>query len=227
MFTRTMLGFCIAMTGIPTNAPAQSNRTKDLSSGSFLVAQRDSPDPNFAETVVLLVDYGEKGAMGLIINRQTRVPLSRIFAEMKEAKDRSDKAYLGGPVSRTGVLALLRSSTKPEDAQHVFADIHLISSKALLEKTLESGADATKLHVYLGYSGWGGGQLDREVELGVWHIFRADANMVFDPDPESVWTRMIRRAEMQIASSPWIDWPYYSWRNATTGSTLTARVAGM
>ena len=62
------------------------------------MASRDLGDPNFAETVVLLVHYDDEGVVGLILNRRTDVPLSRVLEGLKAAKDRSDPVYLGGPV---------------------------------------------------------------------------------------------------------------------------------
>src|SRR5579864_4903059 len=92
-----------------------------LAPGTFLVASRELGDPNFARSVVLLVHYDdENGAMGLIINRQTDVPLSKVFAELKEAKGRADPIYVGGPVETGTVLALLKSAIKPKDAERVF-----------------------------------------------------------------------------------------------------------
>jgi putative transcriptional regulator len=179
--------------------PAQFSRSKDLAAGKLLVAARDLPDPNFAGTVVLLVQYGEQGAMGLIINRSTGVPLARLFRDLKEAAGRSDPVYVGGPVEKTGVLGLLRSRTKPEEANHVFADVYLVSSKRLLVKTMAAGTESSMFRVYLGYCGWAPGQLEAETELGSWHIFRADAATVFDPEPDSVWQRLIRRTERLIA----------------------------
>src|SRR5713226_5712225 len=119
--------------------PAQAGkRVKELAAGKILVARRELLDPNFAESVVLLVQYDEKGTVGLIINRKTKVPISRLAKELETAKGRTDPLYLGGPVETTGLMALLKSPTKPEDAKHVFGDIYMISSKATLEKTMAS-----------------------------------------------------------------------------------------
>jgi putative transcriptional regulator len=173
-----------------------------LAAGKFLVASRDLGDPNFAESVILLVNYdSEKGAMGLIVNRQTDVALSRVFEDLKEAKGRKDPVYIGGPVELNNVLALLKSDSKPADAKHVFGDVYLVSSKALLQKTLGAQVESNAFHVYIGYAGWGAGQLEHEVELGGWHIMAAEASSVFHSDPESVWPRLIRRTELQVASA--------------------------
>ena len=104
-----------------------------------------------------------------------------------------------GPVDLAAVRALLRSKTKPEGAQKVFGDVYLVSSKPLLEKALSEGKDSSALHVYLGYAGWGAGQLEAEVKIGAWYIFRGDAEAVFASDPDSVWLRLFRRRELQIA----------------------------
>src|SRR5438445_6293946 len=146
-------------------APAQSTRVEDLAPGKLLVAPREALDPHFAETVVLLIEYSQEGAMGLIVNRETKVPLSRALQELKGTKGRSDPAYSGGPVETSAVLALIRSRAKPQDARRVLADVYLISTKALLEKTLAAGTDSSELRVYLGYAGWGPGQLQKEMEL--------------------------------------------------------------
>jgi putative transcriptional regulator len=173
-----------------------------LAPGRFLVATRDLGDPNFAQAVILLVQYDdEHGAMGLIVNRRTDVPLSRVFKDLKEAKDRTDPIYIGGPVELNSVMALLKSASKVEDAKRVFGDVYAITSKEPLQKTLASSAGTDAFRAYLGYAGWEPGQLEHEVELGAWHIMPADAAEVFHSDPESVWPRLVRRTETQIASA--------------------------
>lgn len=179
--------------------PVQSKNTKDLGAGKLLVASRDLGDPNFAETVILLVHYDEEGVVGLVLNRRTDVPLSRVLKEPKAAKDRSDKLYLGGPVETPAVFALLQSPAKLEGAQHIFGAVYLISTKALFEQTISARPDPDTFHVYLGYAGWNADQLRKEVELGAWFIFRADAGTVFNSDPDSLWSRMIRKTELNLA----------------------------
>jgi putative transcriptional regulator len=178
---------------------------QELATGRFLVASRSLGDPNFAETVILLVRYNEDdGSVGLIINRQTDIPLSRVFRDIKGAKVRKDPVFMGGPVEPGGVLALLKSSSKPEEATKIFADVYLVSSRALLEKSLTAGVEASAFRVYLGYAGWGAGQLEHEMELGAWHVLPAEAATVFDPDPDAVWARMIRKTELRIARRRWL-----------------------
>ena len=183
---------------IPSAAQAQPSTP---AAGRFLIADRELGDPNFSETVILLISYSaDDGAMGLVVNRRTDVSIARVLRELKEAKGRSDPVYVGGPVEPGGVLALFKTASKPEDAKRVFADVYLISSRDLLQKTLATtSADANLFHVYLGYSGWGPGQLEHEMGLGAWHVLPADVEMVFHSEPETVWPRLIRRTELRIA----------------------------
>ena len=102
--------------------------------GTFLVASRDLGDPNFAKTVILLVHYkADQGAVGLVVNRATDVPISRVFQDLKEAKSRKDPVYVGGPVELNSVMALLKAAIKPENSTRVFNDVYLISQQGSIE----------------------------------------------------------------------------------------------
>ncbi len=180
-------------------ARAQSTRPQDLALGKLLVASRDLNDPNFAETVVLLVHYDNEGVVGLVVNRRTRLPISRALEEVKGAQGRSDRIYAGGPVGRSSVLALVRSKTKVEDTDHVFGDVYLVSKEAKLSRTMESEAQPDTLHVYAGYAGWTPKQLEREVGLGAWFIFAGDAEVVFAATPAQIWQRLIEKTEEHVA----------------------------
>lgn len=182
--------------------PVQSKKTTDLGPGKLLVASRELADPNFAETVILLVHYDTEGVVGLMLNRRTHIPISRVFSQIKAAKRRSDPVYLGGPVETPTVFALLQSTHKLEKAEHVFGGVYWISSKTALEKAISSRADPGHLHIYLGYAGWSADQLKSEVRLGGWFIFPAEQQTVFNAHPESLWREMIKKTELNVAGCP-------------------------
>src|SRR6266436_1215635 len=164
----------------PSILPVQARpRARDLGTGKILVARRSLVDPNFAETVILLVQHDDDGTAGLIINRQTKIPLSKLSQEMDSAKGRTDRLYHGGPVQPAGIMALLRSSTTPEDAKAVVQDLYVISSKAALKKTVASGAAASTFRIYLGYAGWDAGQLAWELKMNAWDVLPANPAVVF------------------------------------------------
>ena len=178
----------------------QSKNPDDLAAGKLLVASRDIADPLFAKTVVLLVQYDSESVVGLMVNKRTHVPLSRVFKDLKAAKDRSDLAYAGGPVDLATVFALLRSTSKPDAAQQIFAGVYLISTRSQLEAKLSTPPDPGVFHVYLGYAGWTPEQLRQEIRLGAWFIFQPDTEAVFNSNPDSLWSQMIRRTELKLAA---------------------------
>jgi putative AlgH/UPF0301 family transcriptional regulator len=184
----------------PVFLPVQSKNPEDLGLGKLLVASRGLADPIFAKTVVLLVHYDAASVVGLMVNRRSDVPLSRVFDQLKAAKNRSDPVFLGGPVEISAVFALLRSKAKREQGEHLWGDVYLISAKSLFEKTLSSRPDPGVFRVYLGYAGWTPDQLRKEVEVGAWFIFQGDAQTVFNSDPDNLWSQMIRKTELKLAS---------------------------
>lgn len=171
---------------------------KELAPGKLLVAARELLDPNFSETVVLLADYNRQGAMGVIINRRTQVPVARLFPTLKQAPGQAPRLYLGGPVAATGVLGLLRSEAPRKDSRHVIGDLYLVASREPLEALIASGVGPSRFRVYLGYAGWAPGQLESETAHGSWHVVQGEVDVVFDSDPGSVWQRQIRRTEERM-----------------------------
>jgi len=181
--------------------PVQSKNPKDLSAGKVLVASRSLADPNFAETVVLLVHCDADGVVGLVLNRRTDLPVSRVLDQFPAAKNRSEPVYLGGPVETQAVFALLRSTPKLDGAEQILGGVSFISTKTLFDKAISGRPAAGVFRVYIGYAGWSNDQLRMEVALGSWFIFQGDAQMVFDSDPDALWRQMIEKTELQLAGS--------------------------
>ncbi|MBI4904274.1 MAG: YqgE/AlgH family protein [Acidobacteria bacterium] len=178
-------------------AHAQTLRHDQLAAGKFLVAPRKALDPNFAETVVLIVQYDDDSTMGLIINQPSRGTVGQLFPQKKGLS--GERVYVGGPVGRSGMLGLLRTKEKPADAQHIFEDVYLVADKKLFHESLATGAENKSFRVYLGYSGWAPGQLENELDNDMWHLFEGDVKTLFDRAPESIWPRLVRRTELNIA----------------------------
>ena len=172
----------------------QSRPQMELSKGKFLVASKQLRDPQFFETVVLLLEYDSKGAMGLVINRPTTVKLSTVLPEIEGLQKRSDTIYLGGPVAKNQLMLLIRTSRPPEGSRPVFKDIYLSSSQTIIEKMIDNPDTPERFRVYAGYAGWAPGQLDHEVSRGGWHILQADEESVFDKTPSEIWPELIRRS---------------------------------
>jgi putative transcriptional regulator len=184
----------------PPILPIQFKDPRNLGAGKLLVASRGLGDPNFAQTVILLVHYDEKGVVGLVLNRRTDVPLSRVL-DLEAAKDRSDPVYLGGPVGPPAAFALFQAAAKMEKAENIFGGVYLIADKALFEQTISARPDPSVFHVYLGYAGWTQEQLRTEVQLGAWFVFPPDAATVFNSDPDSLWLQMIEKTEFEMVTT--------------------------
>jgi putative transcriptional regulator len=187
-----LAGLCSV--GMPLRAADE-----ELAPGKILIADRNLRDPHFAGTVIVLITYDDEGAVGVILNRQSETPVTRILDGVKEAAGRKDLVFEGGPVETKSVLALTRSREKGDGLHHLFGDVYAILSEGPLRKTLASGAGSNLLRFYLGYAGWGPGQLDDEVDGGAWHILRGDASTVFDSDPDTLWDRLTHRSSLSVA----------------------------
>ncbi len=184
----------------PAAAPAGTPASEPkLAKGQFLIAQRSLHDPNFAETVVLLLDYSPDGALGVVVNRPSAVQLSQLWPELEKLAQRPDTLHTGGPVATGQILMLLRDAEVPEDAQHVFGDVSTSASRELLEQLIGDGIPRDRLRIYAGYAGWAPGQLDHEVERGDWIVWPADAGSVFSEAPHEVWHELVRHGSAQLA----------------------------
>jgi putative transcriptional regulator len=168
----------------------QARSKAALRKGMFLVADPRLRDPNFSESVVLLVRYGRNGALGLIINRPSEVDLSTVFPEKEWLRQRTDKVHVGGPVELDQAMFLVRSETEPEDSVHVFADVYVSSNPKVLKGMIENKVE--KFRVYAGYAGWAPRQLDHEMSRGDWHALRADVETIFEKPSGEIWPELIR-----------------------------------
>lgn len=165
----------------------------ELASGVFLIASRKLEDPNFARTVVLLLKYDSTGALGLVINRPSGIPLSAALPEVMDLEDRADTLFVGGPVERGQLFLLIRSKTPPPHAEAVVDGIYASTSLKTLQELISGEIAETAFHAYAGYAGWGAGQLEGELLRGDWLVAPADADTVFSSDPDNVWHELMRR----------------------------------
>jgi putative transcriptional regulator len=162
--------------------------------GKFLVAGGSISDPRFQEAVVLLIDYSEKGATGLIVNRPTNAPLSDVLPDIPALGKRSDVVYYGGPVEGGRMLMLFRSAKRLKEAKRIFGDVHISASRRILEQALDERKSPKEWHLYAGYAGWSPGQLDRELLQGSWRVIDADAASIFEKEPSRLWRELSLRA---------------------------------
>lgn len=188
---------------VTLRSPGRFRSEAGLAKGKFLVAGRDLKDPNFSETVVLLIDYNRQGAMGLVINRPTELKLSTILPEIEGLQQRTNTVYIGGPVARSDMFLLIRSGSQLEGSRRVFEDIYVSSSLPLLHRMIEEADVGVRFRAYAGHAGWAPEQLDREVSRGDWYVLRADAETIFDMAPSEIWPELIRLSTVQWTKVQW------------------------
>lgn len=165
---------------------------KSLSAGSFLIAGPGLQDPNFRRSVVLLCDHNDEGSLGLIVNRPLRTALSEVFAELV-GEEQLGNVYSGGPVETQRVMALRRRGQGHESDHEVVEELKLvIAVNELVDELAERSASAHDVRFFVGYSGWGRGQLASELEEGAWITRPATSKLVFDVPPGQIWSQALR-----------------------------------
>ena len=148
--------------------------------GRLLVATPALFDPNFRRTVVLVGEHGDEGAMGLVLNRPAEVTVGEAVPPLAAVAGEESRVHVGGPVQPEAVLVLAEFDDAALAATLVVGDIGFASS----DDDLEALAGATRrARVFAGYSGWGPGQLEAELEEESWLVEPADGVDLF-PGPE-------------------------------------------
>ena len=164
--------------------------------GMLLVATEQIQGPVFSQTVILLLQYNEDGAMGLIVNRPTDIAPSEVAADTEAFDDYDDPLYFGGPVHVGAVHVLMRTDTPPDGAERIVGSVYVVGVEAGLERA-GSGEDSVRF--YMGFAGWGPGQLDQEIARGSWQILPASHEHVFAEDSAGLWERLNTPTEYRAA----------------------------
>ncbi|MCA2978317.1 MAG: YqgE/AlgH family protein [Myxococcaceae bacterium] len=157
----------------------------------FLIAMPQMLDPNFARTVVLVLEHDDEGAMGLVINRAADLT----FADLKQSQRLEiapgrelDPIFVGGPVEPHRGFVLHDDGSVAERAA-LLPGLFLSVTTDALEPLVKD--PSTRLRFCLGYAGWGPGQIEREIQQGSWLFTEARPDVVLTGEPERVWSDVI------------------------------------
>jgi putative transcriptional regulator len=158
----------------------------------LLVASPLLLDPNFLHTVVLIVEHNESGAMGIVLNRPIPVTVAQICTEggMDYYGNAEAKAYFGGPVEPNKGLVLVRGEM-PGASDTVLNFTDFVSFRRDLLEFLAKNTEA-KYRLFLGYSGWGAGQLEKELEQHAWIRISLEAELLFLDEPSKLWRSTVK-----------------------------------
>jgi putative transcriptional regulator len=164
--------------------------------GRLIVANPLLPDPNFDRTVVMLLAYGEDGALGLVLNRPSETMLSAPLPRWERLAASPAVVFVGGPVQHQAVICLARAlghpaaAVPPQGWSAVLPDVGTIDLDLDPD---ELQGSLSQVRVFAGYAGWTAGQLEAEIGAGAWWILDATAEDAFCDEPEELWKRVLRR----------------------------------
>ncbi len=193
VFIFLLIFLFLPKTVIPSTANKIYSTYHQLEKGVFLVASEALRGPYFRNSVVLLAQYSNTGAVGVIINRPTNISLSDVLPDVKGLDKKGDTLFVGGPVSRYLPFLLLQSSKQNNKYIHnIFNDVYFSLNLETIKETIENKKKKEKMRIYAGYAGWAPGQLEAEVSRGSWIILKADQYTIFDKKPETLWEDLIR-----------------------------------
>ena len=157
--------------------------------GHLLVAGPALVDPNFRRSVVLVGEHGDEGALGVILNRASESTVDEALPELTALVDGDATVHVGGPVQPSAIV-VLAEFVEPDRAETlVLGDIGFLPS----EIDPDELGELRRARVFAGYAGWGPGQLDDELSEGSWIVEPAEPEDVFTPDPDELWSEVLRR----------------------------------
>ncbi|KIR66793.1 YqgE/AlgH family protein [Micromonospora harpali] len=179
---------------------AIGGRAMDSMTGRLLVATPTLKDPNFDRTVVLLVAHEPGGALGVVLNRATEVPVADVLGDWSDLAREPAVLFEGGPVQPDSAICLarMRNPVKRLRGFHqVSGAVGTIDLSVDPERMRESIGG---IRVFAGYSGWGAGQLEQEIEDGSWFVLDALPGDAFVDRPDDLWPMVLRRQGGMMAA---------------------------
>ncbi len=182
--------------GIAASGSAPIGTMTQSLRGQFLIAGKRLRDPNFLRTVVLMVEHGKEGAMGLIVNRPSSVTVAHALSEHFKLPETDDLVYVGGPVEPSALFILHNAPEMDHTETPIIPGLFVGSSAEVFESIVRSaaeGKDRLKFRIYSGCAGWSPGQLEGELSRGDWYLHDANCECLFTDDPYQVWERMLHK----------------------------------
>lgn len=167
--------------------------------GRLLVATPSLRDPTFHRTVVLMLDHGEDGGLGVVLNRPLEVDVEAVLPPWQPWTTAPGVLFQGGPVALDSALGLVGA---PGDGPEPPGVRRINGSLGLVDLDVEPEAvvpGLSGLRVFAGYTGWAAGQLEREIEEGSWYVVESEARDAFTDEPEQLWRTVLRRQPGDLA----------------------------
>ncbi len=166
--------------------------TSETLAGKFLIAVPDLLDPNFNQSVVLMIHHDETGASGLILNRASNTKIGDVFISKKKLPTEDHPIYVGGPVDGP-VMAIHQCVSLGE--RDVLEDLYFSMGRENLLGVISQ--TTRRFRLFCGYSGWGPAQLEREIAAGGWLTATANSEQVF-ANEDVLWRSICDQVGLDI-----------------------------
>jgi len=161
----------------------------------LLIAMPTLADPNFSQTVAIICEHTDKGALGIVVNKPLPMRLQDVLEQMSlEAENQviaAKPVLRGGPVSTDRGFVLHRPGGKWERSHRVSDMIQVTTSRDVLG-AMARGEGPEDAFIALGYAGWEAGQLEKEMLDNSWLSVPADESVIFDLPYEERWLASLR-----------------------------------
>lgn len=172
-------------------------------SNQLLIAMPSLADPNFSQTVTLVCEHSERGALGIVLNRPMNMSLGEVLDQLGlaggEPSLRAGSVLRGGPVQTDRGFVLHRPGERTWDSTlEVSERLHVTTSRDVLE-AIARGEGPGLATMALGYAGWEAGQLEEEMRQNAWLTAPCDDSIVFDLPFEQRWSAAARLLGVDLA----------------------------
>lgn len=193
MISAFLVGTLFLLSALSAQAQQEFSPTS-VEKGVLLIASPSLSDPNFHQTVLLIIEHGRGGTVGLILNRPTNVLLSEALPDFTVLKRTSHRLFAGGPVGQTQLVLLFRLTQLLPDTRQIIAGVY-VGTPRVLERIMTQPKPTETFRAFAGFAGWAPGQLEHEMLEGAWGILPSDAFSIFDKDPVTLWPDSISRLQ--------------------------------
>lgn len=167
-----------------------------------LIAMPEMGDPRFMQSVAYIVRHDADGAVGLVLNRPLELTVTELLSEVRlpaisPLKHPEQPVLFGGPVSTEAGFVLHRDKGHWNSTLEVDDGICVTSSRDILD-AISQGKGPVQFQVMLGYAGWSGGQLEKEIAENSWLVCPADSNLLFDMAYDLRWEAAAQRIGVNL-----------------------------